>query len=129
EIVARIEACLTRRIHPGSSSQRLVRRAVSYIHEHYPEPITRDDIARYVAISADYLTDCFHKDLGVTPMSYLTRYRIMQAKMLLDTTEYRITEIAAMVGFAEVSHFTRTFQREVGVSPRAYRRGQHRQRN
>jgi transcriptional regulator GlxA family with amidase domain len=57
-------------------------------------------------------------------MTYLTRYRIQRAQQLLDTTDLSITEIALETGFSEISHFTRTFKRGVGVSPHAYRRGQ-----
>jgi CheY-like chemotaxis protein len=54
----------------------------------------------------------------------LNRCRIAAAKALLDATDLSITAVAMRVGFSEVSHFTRTFHREVGVSPRAYRSGQ-----
>ena len=62
------------------------------------------------------------RSLGITPIAYLNRCRIRQAKELLDRTDRPITDIAMEVGFSDVSHFTRTFHREVGVSPRAYRR-------
>ena len=97
-----------------------------YIQTHFAEPIDHNEIAEHVAISPDYLTDCFHQELGIAPIKYLTRYRIEQAKHLLDSTDSSITEIALAVGFSDISHFTRTFQREVGASPRTYRRGQHR---
>jgi signal transduction histidine kinase/AraC-like DNA-binding protein len=126
EIAARIHAALSGHHALGGATQLLVRRAVAYIEQHHAEPMTRDDIARHVAISADYLTDCFRQELGITPMAYLSRSRIGHARRLLETTDETITSIAMTAGFSEVSHFTRTFHREVGVSPRAYRRGDHR---
>jgi len=125
EIIARIEAALARRRALGSGPQQLVRRATIFIEEHHAEPITRDDIAQHVAMSPDYLTDCFHREMGITPIVYLNRCRIREAKKLLDTTDQSVTEIALRVGYSEVSHFTRVFHREVGVSPRAYRRDRH----
>lgn len=124
ETVSRIEAALTRRGTLGTATQQLIHRATAFIHEHYAEPITRDDIAGHVALSPDYLTDCFHKEHGITPIAYLNRCRINEAKALLDETDLSVTEIALRVGFSDASHFTRTFHREAGVSPRAYRRGQ-----
>jgi AraC-like DNA-binding protein len=56
-------------------------------------------------------------------MAYLRRYRIRQACELLKNTNLSITQVAAAVGFSESAHFSRTFQREVGMTPRAYRRG------
>ena len=123
ETLDRIEAVLGRRRALGSATQRLVRRAIAYIELHHSDAITRDEIASYVAISPDYLTDCFHQELGVTPITYLTRCRIREAKELLERSDRTVTDIAMSVGFSEVSHFTRTFHRDVGVSPRAYRRG------
>jgi AraC-like DNA-binding protein len=122
EIAGRIEAVLSRAPALGAATKRLVRRATAYIEEQYAEPIDRDDIARHVAISPDYLTDCFHQELGITPIAFLTRYRIRRAREMLENTDQMITEIAMATGFSAVSHFTRTFHREVGMSPRAYRR-------
>ncbi len=57
-------------------------------------------------------------------MAYLSRYRLLQARELLTNSDLTITQVALAVGFSESAHFTRMFQREVGVTPRAYRRGQ-----
>ena len=62
--------------------------------------------------------------MGVTPITYLTRYRLKQARALLEAGQRSITEVALAVGFADSAYFSRVFQREVGVSPSAYQRGQ-----
>jgi len=123
ETLGRIEAALARQSGLSSTSQRFVRRAIAFIQAHFAEPIGREEIARHIAISSNYLADCFRQVLGVTPTTYLTRYRIQRAQQLLDHTELSITEIALETGYSEISHFTHTFKREVGVSPHAYRRG------
>jgi AraC-like DNA-binding protein len=122
ETLQRIEAALTRHNTLGGATQRLVRRAMGFIHAHYAQPLTREQIAGRVGISPDYLTDCFRQELGVTPIAYLNRYRIRQARDLLEKTDLKVTQVALAVGFSESAHFTRTFQREVGLTPRAYRR-------
>jgi transcriptional regulator GlxA family with amidase domain len=94
---------------------------MTYINTHYSETLSREDIAQHVGISADYLTDCFRQELSITPMIYLRRYRILQARELLETTNLSMTQVAFKVGFSESAHFTRLFQREVGMTPRAYR--------
>jgi signal transduction histidine kinase/DNA-binding response OmpR family regulator/ABC-type sugar transport system substrate-binding protein len=124
EICARVEQVLARQQALGAGTQQLVRRACAFIQAHYTDTITRDDIARHVGMSPDYLTDCFRRELGVTPMVYLNRWRIREAKSLLDRTSLPVTDIALRVGFSDLSHFTRMFHREVGVSPRAFRLGQ-----
>ena len=56
---------------------------MAFLHAHYAEPISRQDLARHVGMSEDYLTYCFRQELGMTPIAYLNRYRINQAKQLL----------------------------------------------
>jgi AraC-like DNA-binding protein len=58
----------------------------------------------------------------MTPIAYLNRYRITQAKRLLRETDQSITEIALTVGFSDSSYFSRVFRRETGLSPDAFRR-------
>lgn len=123
ETLQHIEAALSRQHTLGRATQRLVRQAIARVHTHYAEPLSREDIARHIGISADYLTDCFRQELGITPMTYLRRFRIHRACELLETSDLSIMQVALEVGFSESAHFTRTFQREVGVTPRAYRSG------
>jgi signal transduction histidine kinase/DNA-binding response OmpR family regulator len=123
EIVDHIEGALSKSLTPGSAAPKMVRKAVAYIHENYQEPLTREQIAEYIGINADYLTVCFNHELGIPPMTYLSRYRITRARTLLETQEKNITEIAMEVGFSDSAYFSRIFQRETGVSPRAYQRG------
>ena len=121
ETLNHIESALTRQHTLGKATQQIVRQAMACIHTRYTESLSREDIARHIGISADYLTDCFRQELGITPMIYLRRYRIRQARELLETTDLSIMQVAMEVGFSESAHFTRTFQREVGMTPRAYR--------
>ncbi len=123
ETLAHIDAALERKRKLSGEAQRLVRQAMAYLHSHYAEPIAREDVARHVGLSDDYLTTCFRKELGMTPIAYLNRYRVNQARQLLATTDKTITEIALAVGFSDSGYFSRVFRREVGVSPEAYRRG------
>jgi AraC-like DNA-binding protein len=121
ETLRHVEAVLTQQQPLGKATQLLVRKAMAYIHAQYFHALTREEIADHIGISADYLTDCFHQELGITPTTYIRRYRIRQACELLRTTDQSITQVAMAVGFSDGAHFTRTFQREIGMTPRAYR--------
>ncbi|MGC9356799.1 MAG: substrate-binding domain-containing protein [Anaerolineae bacterium] len=121
ETLAHVDTVLERSRELSAETQRLVRQAMAYIHEHYADQISRTDLAQYVALSEDYLTFCFRKELGVTPITYLNRFRVNQAKDLLVHTNKSITEIALDVGFSDSSYFSRVFRREVGLSPTDYR--------
>lgn len=122
ETLERIEAALTRRCKLGAEVQRIVRRAMAYVHTHYAEPISSRDIAAHVGFSEQHLSRCFRRELGITPGEYLKRYRIRQAKALLEAGDKSVTEVALEVGFSGSSYFARVFRAEVGVSPGAYRR-------
>jgi signal transduction histidine kinase/AraC-like DNA-binding protein len=124
ETMDRIGEVLSRNKHLGSEAQRLVRQAMAYIHEHYMEPIQRSAIAKHLSINEQYLTRCFNKEIGVSPMAYLNRYRIQQAKKLLETGKRTITQVALETGFSSQSYFSRMFQKEVGISPKAYQQGE-----
>jgi AraC-like DNA-binding protein len=102
-------------------AQRLVRQAMAYLHDHYAEQISRRELAQHVSITEDYLTFCFRQELGITPIKYLQRYRLNQAKYLLKNSQKTITEIALEVGFTDSGYFSRIFHRETGMTPEAFR--------
>ena len=122
ETIGRISAALEHKRRLSSEAQRLVRRAMAFIHENYAQPISRKDIAKHISIAEDYLTFCFRQELGATPIKYLQRYRINRAKGLLKEDTLSITEIAGLVGFSDSSYFSRIFHRETGTSPEEFRR-------
>jgi YesN/AraC family two-component response regulator len=121
ETLTHVEAALGRNKNLGNETQRLMRKAMAYVHEHYTEPISLKDVARYVGMSKEYLARCFHQETGVTLVTYLNRYRINQAKIHLAAGEKSLTEIALEVGFSSGPYFSRVFRQEVGKSPSEYR--------
>jgi signal transduction histidine kinase/DNA-binding LacI/PurR family transcriptional regulator/AraC-like DNA-binding protein len=124
EVLAQVTATLAHSKRLGSETQRVVRQAMAYIHEHYAEPISRADLAGHLAVNERYLTRCFRQETGVTPIDYLLRYRVRKARALLEQGHLNVTEVAMTTGFSDSSYFGRVFQREVGVAPSAYKRGQ-----
>ena len=123
EVLAQVEAALARTKRLGSEPQRLVRLVMAYIHEHYTEPVSREDLAQHFCVNERYLTRCFHQETGVTPIAYLIRYRIQQAKVLLEAGQLSVTDVGLTTGFSDGGYFGRVFQKEVGITPGAYRRG------
>jgi two-component system response regulator YesN len=124
EVLAQVESALSHSKRLGSQASRTVRQAMAYIHEHYGEPVSRADLAKHVAITERYLTRCFRQEMGITPMTYLNRYRVKRAKALLEQGNHSMTEVAMAVGFYDSSYFNRVFRQEVGVAPGAYQRGE-----
>jgi len=123
ETLTHIKQTLARNKRLGSEPRRMVSQVVAFIHENYAEPISREEMASRFGVSARHLTRCFHQEMGISPITYLNRYRVKKAKQLLEAGEQNITEIAEAVGFSSSNYFTDAFRREMGMSPRDYRRG------
>ncbi|MBN1978680.1 MAG: substrate-binding domain-containing protein [Anaerolineae bacterium] len=124
ETLAHIEATLAHKAKLNVETQQAVRKAMAYVHTHFAEQVSLAEIAAHVGLSEQHLIRCFRKEVGITPIDYLKRYRIRQAKALLEAGEKSITEVALEIGFSDGSYFARVFRGEVGVSPSAYRRGE-----
>jgi AraC-like DNA-binding protein len=101
----------------------VVKQTIAYLQEHFSQAITRQELAAEVGVSKDYLSHIFHQEIGFSPWEYLLRYRIQQSKTRLRSSHDSITEIAAQVGFNDLSHFNRVFRKRVGCTPREYREG------
>lgn len=120
ETLDHVTAALTHKRRPGSETQRIVLKAMAYIHTHYSGPISRRDMAAHIGLSERHLTRCFTQEVGMTPITYLNRFRVRQAIRFLEAGQNGITEIALKVGFSTSGYFTRVFREEIGVSPREY---------
>lgn len=121
ETMAHVESAISRNKTLGSETQRIVRKAIAYLHERYMESISLDDAARYVGMSKEYLARCFHQEMGLTLVTYLNRYRVKQAKVFLEEGERSLTEVALEIGFSSNTYFSRVFKQEVGMSPSEYK--------
>ncbi len=124
EVFQQIEQALRRSKRLGTESQRLARSVMAYLHEHFAEPVDREELAQQFAVNERYLTRCFHQEMGIPPIAYLNRYRVRRACAMLEEGATSITDIALATGFSDSAYFARVFQRETGLTPSAYRRGQ-----
>ncbi len=123
EVLAQLRKALSRSQDGLSGDMRaLMRKSIAYIQEHFDEPLSREDVARYVGVSAGYFSRSFHKEAGISFQEYLNRYRIHRARALLAEGKGSVTEVAFSVGFQNVSYFCQVFRQVVGVSPRVYQK-------
>ena len=100
----------------------LIKESVAYLHQNYKRALTRTEIADELGMSEDYFSRAFSQELGISPWDYLNRYRVAQAKLLLQTSLDNIRKIARQVGITDPAYFSRVFSRIVGMSPSVYRR-------
>lgn len=92
-----------------------------YINQNFRNPITLDKLADVGHINKYYLSHIFKDEIGISPIGYLNKIRIKEAKSLLEITDYTISDIAHFNGFSSQSFFTQAFKRETGQTPSEYR--------
>lgn len=109
---------------PVVSNYRLeiLKQILAYLHAHYTEKITLEDIAAAGQISKSSCTTIFKAYLQETPINYLIGYRLTKATELLLYTDKTVTEIAYAVGFSGSSYFTEAFRKNFDQTPTEYRR-------
>jgi AraC-like DNA-binding protein len=102
----------------------LVRHARRLIASRVEGRYNVSDLAAEIQVSREHLCRVFRKETGHTPLFHLTMEKMRRACDLLRDTTMTGKEIAARLGYENPSHFTRTFRRVVGTTPRRYRRGE-----
>lgn len=102
--------------------QRGMRSAADFFNSNYSKPISLKETALTFGMSPNYFSSCFKKAFGVTPLAYLTKLRISKARMLLDTTNKPINEIAYDCGIEKISTFSESFRKSTGLYPSQYRK-------
>ena len=93
-----------------------------YLDKNYKGKCTLAGIAARVNLSPNYLQTIFRRAMGVTPLEYVTRRRISEAKRMIAMESLSFSEISAELGFSSQSHFNKVFLERVGVTPNEYRR-------
>ena len=76
-------------------------------------------------MSVSWFLRNFKQVTGMSPMHYILMNRINNATSLLETTDYNIAEISAIVGYENPMYFSRLFKKQKGVSPTDYRKLLH----
>jgi AraC-like DNA-binding protein len=96
--------------------------ARSYIHHHYREELTLDELAQQAGLEPKYFSRRFKQFFGRAPIDYQIALRIHNACELLRTADRTLEEVAEGVGINDVYYFSRIFRKRMGVSPGRYRR-------
>lgn len=103
---------------PGE--QIYVQNATRYIHEHYAEKLSVQEIARQVGISEGYLHRIFKKLCGMGITEYLNRHRVQMAIRLTESRNLSLKEAAYHVGIDDPAYMSRMFRKMTGMSYREY---------
>ena len=96
-----------------------------YINQHFCESISLSEVADYCNVNSSYLSNLFHKQLGISYSKYLMQIRMERAAAYLkDSPETKIYEIGEKLGFVSTKHFIPFSKKYYGVSPTTYQKEQ-----
>jgi AraC-like DNA-binding protein len=95
--------------------------AAAYLRQNYKDSVSYEELSRTLHFHPNYIARCMKRVFHCTPLEFLTRYRIDQAKLLLIHTNQSIGLIAEKTGFGSFPYFIRCFSKRTGLSPRAFR--------
>ncbi len=103
----------------GKHDNEYINLAVNYVEQNYHSDITVSSMAKALGLCRSYLTALFKKYLGVAPIDYIIKHRILQAKYLLEQ-KISVTEVAMRCGFNSLSNFSVQFKKIIGRPPRDF---------
>jgi AraC-like DNA-binding protein len=96
-------------------------RILEYMHQHYRDRITIEDLAQKSNASPSHFIRNFKKETGLSPIDYLIKLRIKKSQKLIMIGTMNMTEISHTCGFGSTSHFSSSFSKVVGISPKQYK--------
>lgn len=106
-----------RSAHPG------MQKALMYVHHHFREALTLEEVARQAKLTPNYFSHTFRKLSGIPFQSYLQELRLTFAKSLLAASDLPVTEVCHASGFNTLTHFERAFKKRFGCPPSGLRKG------
>lgn len=97
-------------------------RTITYVAEHYQEKLDCRTIAKALGYHPNYLNTVIRNATGMGLYDYIIDTKIRHAVDLVTHTDLQISEIAAMLSFSDISHFSHVYKARVGISPTKQRK-------
>lgn len=113
ELVAKVKA----RKHTSNYTLQ----CVDYIHKHFKEKISLEELADNIGVSASYLSRLFKREMGICLQDYVTNVKIECAANMLKYSDKSIAIIAEYVGFPTQSYMGKVFKKRMNLTPKQYR--------
>ena len=100
---------------------RKIKKSLIYLETNYHENITIAQIAKVSNFSESYFSKLFRQLTGSSFTRYLKDYRLERAAQMLRNSDSRVSNVAFLVGFNNLSYFTRAFKTKYKINPKAYK--------
>lgn len=105
-----------------SRIQRAVNVAERFLSEHHAEAVNMEDLAGQLGVAYSHFRRAFRVQTGYSPWRYVIHLRLTRARRLLASSDAKLDDIAARVGFSSGFHLSNSFKQAYGESPDAWRR-------
>lgn len=102
---------------PNKNHIEIIQAALLYMKQHANEAISTDDIAKYLKFSKHYFCRLFKEITTYSPVYYLNLLRCCNARRMLIDGQTSVHDIAILCGFENISYFTRTYKKYMGILP------------
>ncbi|OME79450.1 DNA-binding response regulator [Paenibacillus sp. FSL A5-0031] len=106
----------------SNTPSQIVYEAEKILQRDYAESLTLQSVAMAVHVTPVWLSKLFKKEKRKTFLEYLTEIRIEKAKEMLGDIKYKVYQISFQVGYKDPVHFSKLFKKQVGCTPKEYRR-------
>lgn len=104
-----------------TAKEQLVQQSLDYIEEHFREMISVGVLSRELGTSVSYLSRIFKESTGETIIRTINSKKIEMAKEYLKRTDLKVYEVADILGFENVTYFSKFFKKHTGMSPKEYK--------
>ncbi|MDR1286136.1 MAG: response regulator [Treponema sp.] len=105
----------------GITYSFIVKKSITFIQQNYTKNITLSDAAENAEVSHSYLSFIFKQETGINFNTWLSKYRVEEAKKLLQGTNLRIYQVAERVGFSNPYYFSKVFKEFAGQNCKEFR--------
>jgi len=106
----------------GGLAPAALRRVRAHIDAHLSRQLQIDELAAIAHLSQGHFTRAFRQSLGIAPCGYIKLRRVAVASERIRGADLPLGQIALETGFADQSHFTRSFANQMGETPSEFRR-------
>jgi len=110
-------------IRDKEGSSFVLKKVVEYMNNKYAEDITLKNLAEIGSVSPAHLNKLFRGAFNMSPMQYINNLRLDKAKELMMYSDFNISQISELVGFASIHYFSRYFKKKEKISPSEFRSG------
>lgn len=99
----------------------VIQKSILFMKNNLENNIELEDIAQHVGYSSSHFGNLFLKKTSYTPMEYYHQLKIQRACSYLQFSDLKIKEIAYRLGYFDPFHFSKSFKKEMNLTPKAYR--------